>query len=187
MASTRTFLFELGVEEMPSAPLNNAVKQIEALMAKGLDESGLAHGAVRVLSSPRRLAALMQDVTESTEEIHSVMRGPSAKIAFDADGNPTKAAEGFARRYGLTRRPSCEDADGAEYVFAEQNAPSEPALPILTRVSEELIGAIQWPNYRSHAGGPSTSPSCARSAGFCSLFGDEVVPVSFAGVVSGGT
>ena len=187
MASTRTFLFELGVEEMPSAPLNNAVKQIEALMVKGLDESGLAHGAVRVLSSPRRLAALVQDVTESTEEIHSVMRGPSAKIAFDADGNPTKAAEGFARRYGLTAADLVlrEDADGAEYVFAEQNVPSEPALPILTRVCEELIGAIQWPNYRSQRWGSEHESFVRPVRWICSLFGDEVVPVSFAGVVSG--
>lgn len=187
MASTRTFLFELGVEEMPSAPLNNAVKQIETLMVKGLDESGLAHGAVRVLSSPRRLAALVQDVTESTEEIHSVMRGPSAKIAFDADGNPTKAAEGFARRYGLTAADLVlrEDADGAEYVFAEQNVPSEPALPILTRVCEELIGAIQWPNYRSQRWGSERESFVRPVRWICSLFGDEVVPVSFAGVVSG--
>ena len=187
MASTRTFLFELGVEEMPSAPLNNAVKQIETLMVKGLDESGLAHGAVRVLSSPRRLAALVQDVTESTEEIQSVMRGPSAKIAFDADGNPTKAAEGFARRYGLTAADLVlrEDADGAEYVFAEQNVPSEPALPILTRVCEELIGAIQWPNYRSQRWGSERESFVRPVRWICSLFGDEVVPVSFAGVVSG--
>ena len=54
MANTRDFLFELGVEEMPSAPLNNAVKQLESLMGKGLDEAGLAHGAIRVISSPRR-------------------------------------------------------------------------------------------------------------------------------------
>ena len=56
------------------------------------------HGDVRIISSPRRLAALALDVAEATEEIHSVLRGPSAKIAFDAEGNPTKAAEGFAAR-----------------------------------------------------------------------------------------
>ncbi len=115
MAGTRDFLFELGVEEMPSAPLNNAVKQLKTLMAKGLDEAGLAHGEVRVISSPRRLAALVKDVAEATEEIHSVMRGPSAKIAFDAEGNPTKAAEGFARKNGLTAAELVrrEDADKA--------------------------------------------------------------------------
>lgn len=189
MASTRDFLFELGVEEMPSAPLNNAVKQLESLMGKGLDEAGLAHGAIRVISSPRRLAVLVDDVAEATEEIHSVLRGPSAKIAFDAEGNPTKAAEGFARKNGLSagdlvRR---EDADGTEYVFAEQNTPSEPALPILTRVCEGLVSAIQWPNYRSQRWGSEHATFVRPVRWICCLFGGEVVPVSFADVISGNT
>lgn len=189
MANTRNFLFELGVEEMPSAPLNNAVKQLETLIGKGLDEAGLAHGAIRVISSPRRLAALVSDVAEATEEIHSVLRGPSAKIAFDADGNPTKAAEGFARRFGLTadqlvRR---EDSDGTEYVFAEQDTPSEPAQPILTRVCEELISAIQWPNYRSQRWGCEHATFVRPVRWMCCLFGDEPVPVSYADVESGVT
>lgn len=189
MAGTRDFLFELGVEEMPSAPLNNAVKQLKTLISKGLDDAGLAHGDVRIISSPRRLAALVLDVAEATEEIHSVLRGPSAKIAFDAEGNPTKAAEGFARKNGmnaaeLVRR---EDADGTEYVFAEQNTPSEPAVPILTRVCEDLIPAIQWPNYRSQRWGSEHATFVRPVRWICCLFGEEVVPVSFADVKSGST
>ena len=186
MAGTRDFLFELGVEEMPSAPLNNAVKQLKTLMAKGLDEAGLAHGEVRVISSPRRLAALVKDVAEATEEIHSVMRGPSAKIAFDAEGNPTKAAEGFARKNGLTAAELVrrEDADGTEYVFAEQNTPSKDAAPILSRVCEELISSIQWPNYRSQRWGSEHATFVRPVRWICCLFGDEVVPVSYADVSS---
>ena len=187
MAGTRDFLFELGVEEMPSAPLNNAVKQLKTLMAKGLDEAGLAHGEVRVISSPRRLAALVEDVAEATEEIHSVMRGPSAKIAFDAEGNPTKAAEGFARKNGLTAAELVrrEDADGTEYVFAEQNTPSKDAAPILSRVCEDLIPSIQWPNYRSQRWGSEHATFVRPVRWICCLFGDEVVPVSYADVSSG--
>lgn len=187
MAGTRDFLFELGVEEMPSAPLNNAVKQLKTLMAKGLDEAGLAHGEVRVISSPRRLAGLVKDVAEATEEIHSVMRGPSAKIAFDAEGNPTKAAEGFARKNGLTAAELVrrEDADGTEYVFAEQNTPSKDAAPILSRVCEELISSIQWPNYRSQRWGSEHATFVRPVRWICCLFGDEVVPVSYADVSSG--
>ena len=187
MAGTRDFLFELGVEEMPSAPLNNAVKQLKTLMAKGLDEAGLAHGEVRVISSPRRLAALVKDVAEATEEIHSVMRGPSAKIAFDAEGNPTKAAEGFARKNGLTAAELVrrEDADGTEYVFAEQNTPSKDAAPILSCVCEDLISSIQWPNYRSQRWGSEHATFVRPVRWICCLFGDEVVPVSYADVSSG--
>lgn len=187
MAGTRDFLFELGVEEMPSAPLNNAVKQLKTLISKGLDDAGLAHGDVRIISSPRRLAALVLDVAEATEEIHSVLRGPSAKIAFDAEGNPTKAAEGFARKNGMTAAELVrrEDADGTEYVFAEQNTPSEPAVPILTRVCEDLIPAIQWPNYRSQRWGSEHATFVRPVRWICCLFGEEVVPVSFADVKSG--
>lgn len=189
MAGTRDFLFELGVEEMPSAPLNNAVKQLKTLISKGLDDAGLAHGDVRIISSPRRLAALVLDVAEATEEIHSVLRGPSAKIAFDAEGNPTKAAEGFARKNGMTATELVrrEDADGTEYVFAEQNTPSEPAVPILTRVCEDLIPAIQWPNYRSQRWGSEHATFVRPVRWICCLFGEEVVPVSFADVKSGST
>lgn len=189
MAGTRDFLFELGVEEIPSAPLNNAVKQLKTLISKGLDDAGLAHGDVRIISSPRRLAALVLDVAEATEEIHSVLRGPSAKIAFDAEGNPTKAAEGFARKNGMTAAELVrrEDADGTEYVFAEQNTPSEPAVPILTRVCEDLIPAIQWPNYRSQRWGSEHATFVRPVRWICCLFGGEVVPVSFADVKSGST
>ena len=96
MAETRDVLFEIGVEEMPSAPLMNAVKQLPKLISDGLDAAGLAHGEVRVVSTPRRLAALSTVATE-TEAVHEVKRGPAAQIAFDADGNPTKAAEGDVR------------------------------------------------------------------------------------------
>ena len=189
MAGTRDFLFELGVEEMPSAPLNNAVKQLKTLISKGLDDAGLAHGDVRIISSPRRLAALVLDVAEATEEIHSVLRGPSAKIAFDAERNPTKAAEGFARKNGMTAAELVrrEDADGTEYVFAEQNTPSEPAVSILTRVCEDLIPAIQWPNYRSQRWGSEHATFVRPVRWICCLFGEKVVPVSFADVKSGST
>lgn len=189
MAQTRDFLFEIGVEEMPSAPLNNAVKQLSKLMAKGLDDAGLAHGQVRIVSSPRRLAALVSDVADATEAIHSVLRGPSAKIAFDAEGNPTKAAEGFARKCGIaaTELVRREDADGTEYVFAEQNTPSKDAAPILSQVCEEIISAIQWPNYRSQRWGSEHATFVRPVRWICCLFGDEVVPVSFADVTSSNT
>ena len=98
MADTLDFLLEIGTEEMPSAPLINASKQLPKLVVKMLDEAGLAHGDVRVVSSPRRLAAIVSDVACATEAVHEVKRGPKAQIAFDADGNPTKAAAGFARK-----------------------------------------------------------------------------------------
>ena len=189
MADAKDFLFEIGTEEMPSAPLNNAVKQLGTMIAKGLDEAGLAHGEVRVISSPRRLAALVADVATATDEVHEVKRGPAANIAFDADGNATKAAQGFARKCGvaaedLVRR---EDTDGREYVFAEKNIPSAPATPILTALCEKTIAGLQWPNYRSQRWGHEHATFVRPVRWICCLLGEDVVPVSFADVTSGNT
>ena len=154
MAETRSFLFEIGTEEMPSAPLMNAVKQLPKLMCAGLDAAGLAHGEVRVVSSPRRLAVLSAVATQ-TEAVHDVKRGPAANIAFDADGNPTKAAEGFARKCGMTAAELVrrEDTDGREYVFAEKDIPAAPALPLLSGICHDAIAKLEWPNYRSQRWG----------------------------------
>ena len=111
MADAKDFLFEIGTEEMPSAPLNNAVKQLGTMIAKGLDEAGLAHGEVRVISSPRRLAALVANVATATDEVHEVKRGPAANIAFDADGH---------------RRVGDERAEGCDGILAACQRQSQP-------------------------------------------------------------
>ena len=189
MADTLDFLLEIGTEEMPSAPLINASKQLPKLVVKMLDEAGLAHGDVRVVSSPRRLAAIVSDVACATEAVHEVKRGPKAQIAFDADGNPTKAAAGFARKCGidaseLTRKI---DEDGNEYIFAERNVPSEPAMPILSALGHDVIAAIEWPNYRSQRWGSEHETFVRPIRWICALLGSEVVPVTYADVTSGNT
>ena len=189
MADTRDFLLEIGTEEMPSAPLSNARDQVLKLVSKGLDETGLAHGEVRVLSTPRRLAAIVSDVATATEEIHEVKRGPAATIAFDTDGNPTKAAQGFARKCGvaadqLVRRV---DTDGREYVFAERSVASADALPLLAKLSVSVISSIEWPNYRSQRWGAEHATFVRPIRWICALFGEDVVPVCYADVTSSNT
>ena len=189
MAKTRDFLLEIGCEEMPSAPLMNAAQQLGGLVAKGLDAAGLSHGEVRVISTPRRLAALVADVAVATDEIHEVKRGPKAAIAFDESGAPTKAALGFARKCGadaadLVRRV---DADGSEYVFAERSVPSRPAAPLLSTLSADVIGGLQWPNYRSQRWGSEHATFVRPIRWICALLGTDVVPVTYADVTSSNT
>ena len=189
MAETRDFLLEIGTEEMPSAPLMNAAQQLGGLVEKGLDAAGLAHGGVRVVSTPRRLAAVVSDVAVATDEIHEVKRGPKAAIAFDESGAPTKAALGFARKCGadaseLVRRV---DTDGNEYVFAERSVPSKPAAPILSELSAAVIGDLQWPNYRSQRWGSEHATFVRPIRWICALLGGDVVPVTYADVTSGNT
>ena len=187
MSDTRDFLLEIGTEEMPSAPLIHAIKQLGQLVGSGLDAAGLEHGEVRTMSTPRRLAVVVSDVAAATREVHEVKRGPAANIAFDADGRPTKAAMGFARKFGLeagelVRRA---DADGREYVFAEKNVPSRPAVPILTELSQDSIASLEWPNYRSQRWGSEHATFVRPIRWICALFGEDVVPVAYADVTSG--
>lgn len=189
MTQTKDFLLEIGTEEMPSAPLIHATSQIADLVEKGLDTAGLAHGKVSSASTPRRLVVRVCDVALATDEVHEVKRGPAAEIAFDAEGRPTKAAAGFARKFGLdaaelTRKV---DEDGREYVWAEKNVASRPATEILSEVSEAAISGLDWPNYRSQRWGAEHQGFVRPIRWICALFGSDIVPVSYADVTSSNT
>ena len=189
MAETRDFLLEIGCEEMPSAPLMKAQEQLSKIVAKGLDDAGLAHGSVRTLSTPRRLAVIVDGCATATEEIHEVIRGPKTSIAFDADGNATRAAEGFARKNGTTADALVRrvEADGNEYVFAERTQASVSAITLLSSLCEQTIANIQWPNYRSQRWGSEHQTFVRPIRWICALLGSEVIPVSYADVKSGNT
>lgn len=186
MTQTKDFLLEIGSEELPSAPLDRAAAQLAKLVETGLDEAGLSHGAVRVVSTPRRLAALVADVAVATEASHSVMRGPAAAIAFDGEGNPTKAAIGFARGKGVDPKSLVVREDGGkDYVFAEVDEPAVPAEDILAPLCERVIAGLDWP--RSQRWG-STHERYGRPVRWiCALFGNEVLDVTYADVTSGRT
>ena len=155
MAETKDFLLEIGTEEMPSAPLMNAQKQLGTLVAKRLDAEGLSHGEVTTFSTPRRLTVQVKDVATATEEVHEIKRGPNAAIAFGKDGKPSKADQGFARKFGLAAEDLAvrEDKDGKTYVWAEKSVPSRAAEGILSSLGHDTIAGLEWPNYRSQRWG----------------------------------
>jgi glycyl-tRNA synthetase beta chain len=189
MTATQDFLLEIGCEEMPSAPLIHAQAQLGQLVEEGLTEVGLAHGSLRTLSTPRRLAVIVESVALATQEVHESLRGPAVAIAFDAEGNPTKAAYGFARKNGIDTDDLVRRAgdDGREYVFVEKNIPSKKALPILRDLCEQYIAALEWPNYRSQRWGSEHQPFVRPIRWICALLGTEVIPVQYADVESSHT
>ena len=189
MAEAKDFLLEIGCEEMPSAPLMSAQGQIDTLIERGLTEVGLAHGGIKTLSTPRRLAVTVRDLATATEEIREVKRGPAARIAFGEDGIPTKAAEGFARKLGISATELIRrvDGDGREYVFAERFVPSRESVPILSELSRRVIASLEWPNYRSQRWGSEHASFVRPIRWICALFGSEVVPFGYADVTSGNT
>lgn len=184
MASLHTLAFEIGTEEIPAFDLDQATKQLEKMAPEALDAARIPHGAVEVYSSPRRLIVLAHDVADETEALVEEHKGPSAKIAFDAEGNPTKAASGFARGKGVdVSALELREVDGTLYVYAVKNIPASPVRELLPGVLEGLITGISWP--KSCRWGVRTEYFSRPVRWLVALLDDEVVPVEFAGLTSG--
>lgn len=181
---TRTLAFEIGTEEIPAFDLKDATAKLPGMAAEALDAARIPHGEVKVLSTPRRLDIIVADVAEATEAIQEEHKGPSVAIAFDADGNPTKAASGFARGKGIDAADlEVRDVDGTEYVFAVVSVPSVAAIELLPNVLRSLMDSISWP--KSMRWNTHRELFTRPVRWIVALFGDEVIPLSYAGLESG--
>lgn len=178
----RTLAFEIGTEEIPAFDLAGAVKQLTTMVPSLLDDAAIPHGAVKVFSSPRRLIVIAEEIPEATEEKNEVFKGPSAKIAFDAEGNPTKAAQGFARGKGVDLS-SLVVEDG--YVYARTHTPSVNVASLLSSVLNKIIHGLSWP--RSQRWGVQSEYFTRPVRWIVALFGNEVIDFTFAGLVAGRT
>lgn len=178
----RTLAFEIGTEEIPAFDLAGAVKQLSTMVPSLLDDAAIPHGAVKIFSSPRRLIVISEEIPEATEEKNEVFKGPSAKIAFDAEGNPTKAAQGFARGKGVDPS-SLVVEDG--YVYARTHTPSVNVASLLSSVLNKIIHGLSWP--RSQRWGVQSEYFTRPVRWIVALFGNEVIDFTFAGLVAGRT
>lgn len=178
----RTLAFEIGTEEIPAFDLAGAVKQLSTMVPSLLDDAAIPHGTVKIFSSPRRLIVIAEEIPEATEEKNEVFKGPSAKIAFDAEGNPTKAAQGFARGKGVDPS-SLVVEDG--YVYARTHTPSVNVASLLSSVLNKIIHGLSWP--RSQRWGVQSEYFTRPVRWIVALFGNEVIDFTFAGLVAGRT
>lgn len=176
----RTLAFEIGTEEIPAFDLANATKQLGTLVPRLLDDAAIPHGDVEVYSSPRRLIVVAHGIPAATEEKNEVFKGPSAKIAFDADGNPTKAAQGFARGKGIDAADLVVE-DG--YVYARTSTPAVEVATLLPAVLDGIVRGISWP--KSQRWGAETEYFSRPIRWLVALFGDEVIDFTFAGLTAG--
>lgn len=182
--ANKMLTFEIGTEELPAFDLHAATEQLGGLACDAFAAANIPYGEIGVFSTPRRLIVTVTEVPEATEAFEEVFRGPSAKIAFDAEGNPTKAALGFARGKGvdasaLERR----DENGVEYVYAVRSVESRNVAELLPELLANLITAISWPKTQRWG---SLEDRFSRPVRWLfAMLGDEVVPVRFAGLEAG--
>jgi glycyl-tRNA synthetase beta chain len=176
----KDLLFEIGTEEIPARFMAGALSQFEKIARNIFDELRIGYREIQVLGTPRRLVLIVRELAEEQADKSSENKGPSIKIAFDADGLPTKAAQGFARGQGVD--PSnLVVRDG--YIYALVHEVGKPVKTLLPDVLSNLIDSLNFPKNMRWANFDRKFVRPIRW--LVALFGNEVIPFTIAEVATG--
>ncbi|MCL4119852.1 UNVERIFIED_CONTAM: hypothetical protein GTU68_020483, partial [Idotea baltica] len=186
MSDGKDLLIELGTEELPPKALSTLMTAFEANIAKGLKEAELTFDAIHAYAAPRRLAVVVDNLDIRQQDRQIERRGPAVSAAFDDDGKPTKAVQGFARSCGV----DVEDLDrletekGAWLVFKQQQTGAET-----TRVIGDILqkALADLPIAKRMRWGNLPGEFVRPVHWLVLLFGDEVIPLDILGVSSART
>ena len=176
----KDLLFEIGAEEIPAGFMPHILGQLKQLAETKLNDAHLPFESIATYGTPRRLALIVKGLADISAEISERHKGPSASIAYDADGNATKAAIGFARGKGLDVANLVVE-DG--YIYAETKTAGVPAKDIVTDMLPQLITGLNFP--KSMHWGNLDAKFVRPVRWLVALLDEEVIPVEFATVKSG--
>ncbi len=177
-------LLEIGTEELPDADLESAWSQLEILVPRLMSDLRLTHGQIRVLSTPRRLVVEVETVAPEQPDLEQAVKGPPADRAFDAQGNPTKAAIGFARSKGVpVEALQVQELDGGRYVVAVVHQAGRSAIEVLAEALPGLIASLHFE--KTMRWNKSNVAFSRPIRWLLALFGSQVVPFEYAGLLSG--
>ena len=176
----KDLLFEIGAEEIPAGFMPNILGQLKQLAETKLNDAHLPFESIATYGTPRRLALIVKGLADASAEISERHKGPSASISYDADGNATKAAIGFARGKGLDVADLIVE-DG--YIYAETKTAGVPAKDIVTDMLPQLITGLNFP--KSMHWGDLDAKFVRPVRWLVALLDEEVIPVEFATVQSG--
>ena len=179
-----TFLLEIRTEEIPAAALPGARRQLDELFKAHLTEAGFADFEIAVLSTSRRLSAIVKDLPHRQADRSEELTGPPLRVAVDADGNPTPAGEGFARKVGLPfdKVGRAETAKG-EYLAATVVHTGRATPEILGELVPSVVSALRFPKMMRWGDGSHLFVRPVHSV--VALLDDEVVAFDLFGVTAG--
>jgi len=177
------FVFEIGVEELPPTHLAGALKQLRAFIPTALDTANLAYGEVHIWGTPRRLTIYVADLAQHQPDKTVEFKGPPARVAFDKDGQPTRAALGFARSKGVgVADLQVKDMSGGQYVVVKQFITGRAAGAVL---AERLPGWIARLHFPRSMRWNETGVAFSRPIRWLlALLGEAVVHCTYAGLAS---
>ncbi|MBW1731846.1 MAG: glycine--tRNA ligase subunit beta [Deltaproteobacteria bacterium] len=177
-------LLEIGTEEIPSGYLNDALEELEKRALVKLRENRIkVDGGLSCYGTPRRLVLMGRGIAERQEDVEEEVTGPPKKVAFDQDGNPTKAAMGFAQRQGVSIDAlEIKSTPKGEYLCVKRKIEGRPTLNILSQILPELIAEIPWP--KSMRWGDIGFAFVRPIHWVLALLNGEVIPFEVAGIKS---
>jgi glycyl-tRNA synthetase len=179
-----TFLLEVGSEELPVADLALALEQLKSAVSQMLDGAWLSYDSVKVAGTPRRQAVLVSGLAPRQPDRTTEVQGPPAKVAFDADGNPTRAAEGFARKQEVPVEALQVVTEGDKsYVVAVRSKEGRPAAQVLAEALPDVLAGLRFPKTMRWNQTNVYFPRPLRW--LVALLDDQVVPFTYAAVASG--
>ena len=180
---SKELLFEIGAEEIPAGFVPKALAAMEEMVRKELTAARLEFSAVKSLGTPRRLALVVQGLPALQPDAEITATGPSKKAAFDADGKPTRAAEGFAKGQGVeVNELQVVTTDKGEYLAVTKKENGRPTHELLAELLPRLITAIPFKKSMRWA---DLGIRFARPVHWIvALFDGSVVPCSFGPVQS---
>lgn len=184
MTSSRHLIFEIGTEELPSSAVYAAIEQLQVAVPAAFVDARLQYGTVTTFATPRRLAVLVSDLADRQSDSVATVKGPAARAAFDAQGNPTPAAIGFARGKGVpVESLQVVDDDNGAYVYATVETVGVESSQVLPGLLGDLIESLDWAKSQRWGSGSVRFPRPVRW--LLALHGSEVVPVAFGDLVAG--
>ena len=174
-------LFEIGTEEIPSGYIPPAMEDLRTVAGRLLQEHRLRFSSTRTLATPRRLALVVEGLAERQADARREVVGPTKAVAFDAQGNPTRAAEGFARGQGVpVDRLEVRALDRGEYVVAVQEEKGAPTPEVLLALLPKLVTSLSFPKFMRW--GEGTFRFVRPIRWLLCLYGGKVVPVAIEGL-----
>ncbi len=182
----RDLLLEIGTEELPWGAVRDGRRQLAANASSMLEKERLRRGDIAVYSTPRRLALVVTGLEERQEDMAAEVRGPSREAAYDAEGRPTRAAEGFARSRGLKVEDlEMRGTEKGDFVFATVREEGRPAREVLPGLLEALVRSLSFRKSMRWGSGEFRFARPVRW--IVALYGDEVVPFTLDGLEAGRT
>ncbi|MBB3109012.1 glycyl-tRNA synthetase beta chain [Paenibacillus phyllosphaerae] len=180
----KDLLLEIGLEEVPSRFVRGAMNQLKEKMVKWLEASRISHGEVKAYATPRRLAVLVTNVEEKQADVNEEVKGPSRKIALDAEGNWSKAALGFARSQGVEPEAFFfKELGGVEYIYANKSSVGAVTADVLPEGLPSLITSMSFP--KNMRWGAYDLKFVRPIKWMVALFGNDVIPFEITGVQTG--